>query len=133
MPALFGSLLRVFRSRVARLYSPHGGSLHYDEATVTGKLFFALERLMARFTDYICCSSRTMNGAPSNARSANRRSPTAWSTTACARPSSSRCRPTPDAADFLYIGMMRDLKGPDLFIDALAQVETRARPAASAP
>ncbi|TIT71581.1 MAG: glycosyltransferase family 4 protein, partial [Mesorhizobium sp.] len=27
---LFGSLLRVSRSRVARLYSPHGGSLHYD-------------------------------------------------------------------------------------------------------
>ena len=25
---LFGSLLRVSRSRVARLYSPHGGSLH---------------------------------------------------------------------------------------------------------
>ena len=27
------------------------------------------------------------------------------------------------AADFLYIGMMRDLKGPDLFIDALARAE----------
>ena len=44
---LFGSLLRVSRSRVARLYSPHGGSLHYDEATLTGKFFFSLERLMA--------------------------------------------------------------------------------------
>ena len=50
---LFGSLLRVSRSRVARLYSPHGGSLHYDENTVTGKLFFALERLMERFTDHL--------------------------------------------------------------------------------
>ncbi|TIX83080.1 MAG: glycosyltransferase family 1 protein, partial [Mesorhizobium sp.] len=50
---LFGSLLRVSRSRVARLYSPHGGSLHYDETTATGKLFFALERFMARFTDYL--------------------------------------------------------------------------------
>src|SRR5205823_3095014 len=28
-------------------------------------------------------------------------------------------------ADFLYIGMMRDLKGPDLFIDALAGAERR--------
>jgi glycosyltransferase involved in cell wall biosynthesis len=26
-----------------------------------------------------------------------------------------------DAADFLYIGMMRDLKGPDIFISALAK------------
>jgi glycosyltransferase involved in cell wall biosynthesis len=28
-----------------------------------------------------------------------------------------------DAGDFLYIGMMRDLKGPDIFIDALAAAE----------
>src|SRR5690606_35205961 len=33
--------------------------------------------------------------------------------------------PDSDAADFLYIGMMRDLKGPDLFIDALVRVENR--------
>jgi glycosyltransferase involved in cell wall biosynthesis len=30
-----------------------------------------------------------------------------------------------DAADLLYIGMMRDLKGPDIFIDAVAQAEIR--------
>ena len=71
---MFGSLLRVSRSRVARLYSPHGGSLHYDEATVTGKLFFALERLMARFTDH-CCSSRTTSGAPSARKVGEPRSP----------------------------------------------------------
>ncbi len=28
-----------------------------------------------------------------------------------------------EAVDFLYIGMMRDLKGPDLFIEALEKVE----------
>src|SRR5690606_22290127 len=28
--------------------------------------------------------------------------------------------PARDAADFLYIGMMRDLKGPHIFIDAIA-------------
>ncbi|MBE7186642.1 MAG: glycosyltransferase, partial [Methylobacterium mesophilicum] len=48
---MFGTWLRVVRSRVARLYSPHGGSLHYDEDTTTGKLFFALERGMERMTD----------------------------------------------------------------------------------
>ncbi len=50
---LFGSQLRVSRSRVARLYSPHGGSLHYDENTATGKVFFLLERLMGSFTDHL--------------------------------------------------------------------------------
>src|SRR5690606_17876973 len=29
----------------------------------------------------------------------------------------------PDATDFLYVGMMRDLKGPDLFLAALKEVE----------
>lgn len=40
---VFGSLLRVLRSRVARLYSSHGGSLHYDEDTLTGRTFFRIE------------------------------------------------------------------------------------------
>ena len=116
---LFGSLLRVSRSRVARLYSPHGGSLHYDETTATGKLFFGLERFMARFTDCLLFVSdyerntyRRKVGEPPipntlvyNGLRAAEFEPV---TTAA------------NAADFLYIGMMRDLKGPDIFIDALA-------------
>ncbi|MER8437122.1 glycosyltransferase family 4 protein [Mesorhizobium sp. M1312] len=115
---LFGSLLRVSRSRVARLYSPHGGSLHYDETTATGKLFFALERFMARFTDYLLFVSdyerqtyRRKVGEPPipnnlvyNGLSAAEFEPV---------------RTELNAADVLYIGMMRDLKGPDIFIDAL--------------
>ena len=125
---MFGSLLRVSRSRVARLYSPHGGSLHYDETTLTGKLFFA-----ARAADgalhrppAVRLGLRAARLSPQGRRAA--RAEQRWSTTACARPSSSRSPAAPDAADFLYIGMMRDLKGPDLFIDALASVETRDRP-----
>ncbi|TIX56992.1 MAG: glycosyltransferase family 4 protein, partial [Mesorhizobium sp.] len=107
---LFGSLLRVSRSRVARLYSPHGGSLHYDETTATGKLFFALERFMARFTDYLLFVSdyerqtyhRKVGEPPIpnnlvyNGLSAAEFEPV---------------RTEQNAADVLYIGMMRDLKG----------------------
>src|SRR5690606_31354490 len=50
---LFGSLLRVSRSRVARLYSPHGGSLHYDENGLSGRAIFAAERVMDRMTDHL--------------------------------------------------------------------------------
>jgi glycosyltransferase involved in cell wall biosynthesis len=121
---LFGSLLRVSRSRVARLYSPHGGSLHYDETTATGRLFFALERSMARFTDCLLFVSdyerrtyRRKVGEPPipntlvyNGLRAAEFEPVAIG---------------PDAADLLYIGMMRDLKGPDIFIDALAAAGPR--------
>ena len=122
---LFGSLLRVGRYRVARLYSPHGGSLHYDADTVSGKLFFGVERLMERVTDCLLFVSdyelqafRRKVGAPRilhrliyNGLGDDEFEPVGAA---------------PGAADFLYIGMMRDLKGPDLFIDALALAEKRA-------
>ncbi|MFA6153089.1 glycosyltransferase family 4 protein [Mesorhizobium sp.] len=128
---LFGSLLRVSRSRVARLYSPHGGSLHYDENTTTGKLFFALERFMARFTDCLLFVSdyerrtyRHKVGEPpipnelvyNGLRAAE------------FEPVTTRA----DGADVLYIGMMRDLKGPDIFIEAVALAGPRLGRAVSA-
>ncbi|TIN97977.1 MAG: glycosyltransferase family 4 protein [Mesorhizobium sp.] len=128
---LFGSLLRVSRSGVARLYSPHGGSLHYDESTVTGKLFFALERIMARFTDCLLFVSdyerltyRRKVGEPPipNTLAYNGLRATEFEPVV----------PRADAADLLYIGMMRDLKGPDIFIDALALAGPRLGRALSA-
>lgn len=121
---LFGSLLRVSRSRVARLYSPHGGSLHYDETTRTGKLFFGVERQMERFTDYLLFVSqyeretfRRKIGEPFIPSKVvyNGLQPSEFDPV----------DPAPDAADFLYIGMMRDLKGPDIFIDAIGLAERR--------
>lgn len=119
---LFGSLLRVSRSRVARLYSPHGGSLHYDENTLTGKVFFALERSMARFTDCLMFVS-------DYERRAYRRKvgePPIPNILVYNGLRAAEFEPVPDrsdAADLLYIGMMRDLKGPDIFIDAFARAE----------
>ena len=119
---LFGSLLRVSRSRVARLYSPHGGSLHYDETTPVGKIFFALERLMSRFTDQLLFVS-------DYERRAYRRKvgeppiPNGLVYNGLREAEFEPVQPNAGAADFLYIGMMRDLKGPDLFIDALAGAE----------
>ena len=119
---LFGSLLRVSMSRVARLYSPHGGSLHYDADTATGKAIFAAERVMDRFTDHMFFVSgyeervfRNKIGTP--------RAPSSLVYNGLGPAEFEPVAQAPDAADFLYIGMMRDLKGPDLFIDALDLTE----------
>lgn len=117
-----GSQLRVSQYRVARFYSPHGGSLHYDQKTLTGQAYFAIERLLEHWTDRIIFVSdyerRTYEekiGKPRaewrlihNGLRAHEFEPV---------------ESVPDAVDFLYIGMMRDLKGPDVFVEAMRQAE----------
>ena len=122
---LFGSLFRVSRSRVARIYSPHGGSLHYDPARPSGMAVFALERTLARLTDRLLFVSQDEYGRyetkvgrprPPHALIYNGLRPAEFEPVTAA----------PDAANFLYIGMMRDLKGGDLFLDALERTASRA-------
>ncbi|HBF29790.1 glycosyltransferase family 4 protein [Rhizobium sp.] len=125
---IIGSLLRAQGSQVARIYSPHGGSLHYRPNTVMGKAIFALERLLERQTDaiaFVCgfeqWTYQNKVGEPScdyrmihNGISDKEFEPIAVSG---------------EGVDFAFIGMMRELKGPDVFIDAFQRVEQRlARP-----
>ncbi len=115
---VFGSLLRAFRSRVARLYSPHGGSLHYDDNLLSGKIFFLAERILEKLTDCILFVADYERRTFIEKIGTPRKSIIVYNGL---RPAEFEpVSPAPDAADFLYIGMMRDLKGADLFIDALA-------------
>jgi glycosyltransferase involved in cell wall biosynthesis len=122
---LFGSFMRGPLGKTARLYSAHGGSLHYDSDALAGRLFFAAERFLERRTDRLLFVAdyerRTYVekigpiGAP-------------WQVVynGLQPPEFEPVPPVQGAADFLYIGMMRDLKGPDLFLDALAAAEQSA-------
>nr|WP_236773940.1 polysaccharide biosynthesis type 4 glycosyltransferase UppD [Agrobacterium tumefaciens] len=119
---LIGSLLRANRYRVARLYSPHGGSLHYDRNSVKGQLFLRLERFQERFTDALCfvckyeqTAYETKVGKP--------RTRTAMIYNGVQESEFETVPPREGAAHFLYIGMLRDLKGPDVFIRAFARME----------
>lgn len=121
---LFGTVLRASGSRVARIYSPHGGSLHYDESTPVGRFFFWLEALMARFTDRLLFVS-DYERRTYRAKVGEPRCPSKLVYNGLADAEFEPAGTAPDAADFLYIGMMRSLKGPDLFIEALAIARER--------
>ncbi|MBL4892363.1 MAG: glycosyltransferase [Rhizobiaceae bacterium] len=117
-----GSLLRVSGIRVARFYCPHGGSIHFDAASVKGKLFFAVERWLSRKTDrFIFVSDYEKDGFIEKVAEPpcdvsliyNGLSPEEYVPVSVNR----------DAADFLYIGMMRDLKGADVFLYAIAKIK----------
>ncbi|MBA8819055.1 glycosyl transferase [Ochrobactrum sp. P6BS-III] len=118
---LFGSVLRVFRSRVARIYSPHGGSLHFDRKTRRGGAVFLVERLLAPMTDAVMFVSnfekRTYEekvGRPHGLH--------AVVYNGLADDEFIPVPDAPEASDLLFVGTMRDLKGPDILIRALAQL-----------
>lgn len=115
---------------VARFYAPHGGSTHYDPSSFEGRLYFAVERSLERITDALIHVSDYERkvyvdkvGVPRCAAVVVRNglSPAEFEPTP----------PAPDAADFLFLGMLRDLKGVDVFVDALARLGQFGRPASA--
>ncbi len=113
--------------RPVRFYSPHGGSLHYDPASLNGRLYFAIERMLERMTDGILFvadyEKRTYAakiGAPTcpfrvvhNGLRAAEFDPV---------------QPDQDTADFLLIGEMRMLKGPDFFVEGVRRLAAAGHP-----
>lgn len=122
MARLAGTALRVNRYRVSRLYSPHGGSLHFDPTRFSGWLVFRLERIQEWATDaivFVCEFERDAYRAKVGAPTV--RSEVVYN--GVGESDFEPSQPNIDAADFLYVGMLRDLKGPDVFIDAFARAE----------
>lgn len=108
-------------ARAKVFYTPHGGSLHYKPGTMTGTLFMVLERIMGRMTDGLIFES-------AYARDAYARLVGEGATPRRVIPNGLRPEdfvsraPAEDAADFLFIGELRKLKGVDILLEALARV-----------
>jgi glycosyltransferase involved in cell wall biosynthesis len=121
---MIGALLRVSGTRVARIYTPHGGSLHYDPHTLGGRVYFTTERLLELMTEALIFVS----GYEANAyrlKIGRPRPPVTLARNGLRPEEFEPIAPDADAVDFLYIGMLRDLKGTDVFIDALAEIGRR--------
>jgi glycosyltransferase involved in cell wall biosynthesis len=126
---VIGTLLRASGARVARIYSPHGGSLHYDVSGLGGRVYFTAERLLDRMTDAFIFVSAFEAGAYA-AKVGKPRKPWRIVHNGLRPEEFEPIAPRPDASDFLFVGELRDLKGPDLFIEALARLR---RDGGSAP
>jgi glycosyltransferase involved in cell wall biosynthesis len=121
---LIGTFMRAGGYRVARIYCPHGGSIHYDAATVKGRLFFGLEAILRRMTDrLIFVSKYEAEGFAEKIGTGG--CPVTIAYNGLAEAEFEPVANASDAADFLYIGMMRDLKGPDVFLEAIALLRRR--------
>ena len=111
---------------LASFYTPHGGSLHYDPASLKGRLFMAAERRLLARTDGVIFESRY--AAETFAAKVGQPPCPSRVIHNGVLPAELRAvEPDADAADFLFVGELRHLKGVDVLLDALATL-VRQRP-----
>jgi glycosyltransferase involved in cell wall biosynthesis len=103
-------------------YTPHGGSLHYDPASLKGRFLLGLERQMLAMSDGLvfesAYSARTFAEKVGLAGAPHRIVPNGLLPEDFAPH-----EPDADAADFLFIGELRQLKGVDVLLEALARLD----------
>lgn len=104
---------------IARIYTPHGGSLHYSPKSMRGFLFLLAERMLLKATDGLVFVSdfeaRTYSGHVGSPVCPWRRVHNGLS--------DEEFEPldfSEDATDIVYLGELRYLKGVDVLINALS-------------
>jgi glycosyltransferase involved in cell wall biosynthesis len=125
-----GAFIRMIgrSKRFIRVYTPHGGSLHYPLSTWKGAFYSRLERVLMNNTELFLFESafardtyqRTI-GVPKvgivrcvfNGVTAAEFDPVTLA---------------PDATDVAYVGEFRHIKGADLLIDAVARLRADGKP-----
>lgn len=127
---LIGTALRLRRRRTARIYCPHGGSLHFDARSLEGRIYFALERILERMTDGLVFVSDFERRRYED-KIGRPKVPSVLAHNGLRPEEFEPVTADADAADFLHIGMLRELKGTDVFIRALDELR-RHGPAATA-
>lgn len=121
-----GRLLRLEGRRVATVYTPHGGSLHFPQGTPQAALYIGMEKILARFTDGLIFESDYIGRL--YAKRVGKDLAPARVITNALQPADFATRvAAPDAADFLFVGELRHLKGVDVLLQALARI-ARVRP-----
>lgn len=118
--------LRGASRNIIRVYTPHGGSLHYPLSTLKGQLYSRLERALMNHTDLFLFESafardtyqRTI-GIPRGLVRTVFNGVTAGEFDAIVK--------ADDATDVCYVGEFRHIKGADLLIDAVARLRADGR------
>jgi glycosyltransferase involved in cell wall biosynthesis len=123
-----GAYARLAGGRALRAYTPHGGTLHFDPRSPLGFVYLRLERALMPRTDLVLFESAYARdvfhariGRPAAVERVVHNGLTAEEF--------APVTPAADAADVLFIGELRMLKGVDVLIEALAMLTYWGRPA----
>ena len=110
---------------IVRAYTPHGGSFNYLPGTRVHAAYMTAEKLLARSTDVFLFESRYIANRFTHFVGATR----ALQKVVCNGLGEAEMIPVvpaPDAADFVYVGELRSVKGIDTMLRAIAEVTRRS-------
>ena len=117
----YARLARLGGGKAVALYTPHGGVLHFSRSSGSGRVFHLLERQLMGQTAAIIFESQyakatyaQLIGEPN--------CPTKVIYNGLQPGEFSAVAPLPDAADFVFVGELRDLKGIHVLVEALQGV-----------
>ena len=122
-----GAFVRLTPAQHAiRVYTPHGGSLHYGRHTLRGMVYGTLERILMNRTDLFlfesAFASDTYQRIVGTPRNIVRVVPNGVGPDDMVR-----VEPAAGAADLVNVGEFRHIKGTDVLIDALAELHRSGR------
>jgi glycosyltransferase involved in cell wall biosynthesis len=119
--------LKTASKDTIRVYTPHGGSLHYPLTSLKGALFSRLERALMNSTDLFLFESAF-------ARDTYQRTigtPKGLVRTVFNGVTADEFDPivkADDATDVVHVGEFRHIKGADLLVDAVARLRADGKP-----
>lgn len=124
-----GAYARLARARGAvRVYTPHGGSLHYRWNTPAGLFYLTAENVLKSRTDLFLFES--YYGRDTFAAKVGKPGPNALVRVVHNGVADAEFLPVtlaPDATDLVFVGELRKLKGIDVLIDAIARLSRDGR------
>jgi glycosyltransferase involved in cell wall biosynthesis len=121
----YGRLIAAWLGRrrpIASIYAPHGGNLHYDDHSLEGMFYFRIERMLERVTDALVHVS-AYEAEVYRHKVGIQRCRAAVIRNGLREDEFAPVVPRNDARDLLFLGMLRDLKGVDIFLEAIAALD----------
>jgi glycosyltransferase involved in cell wall biosynthesis len=126
-----GAYARLAAGNAVRVYTPHGGSLHYSMRSPVGLFYLIAERLLAMRTDLFLFES-AYGAAVFRVKVTEPRALARVVHNGVLEADFAPVVPAADAADIVFIGELRDIKGIDVLIDALGSFARGGRTVSAA-
>ena len=119
-----GAFARLAAGHALRVYTPHGGSLHFSRTNPVGFAYLGVERMLLGKTDLALFESEYAR-AVFEQKIGRPRGISAVVHNGVRPEEFEPVSPAPNPADILFVGELRKLKGVDVLIEALALLKTR--------